>query len=254
MKEIILMWELLFVSIVCFGQHYNSSSIFAHNDYLKPQPLTAAYSKQVGFIEADVFLVGDNLLVAHTRVEIQKRKTLEALYLAPLAKLATANDGFIYSNQEKTLTLMIDLKTDGEKTLPVLVEMLKKFPSLITCKNFRVAVSGNMPPPSTWNTYPDFIHFDGRPTILYTPDQLARLRLISDSFGNYSSWNGKGELNAADQAKLAAVVKLSHGKNKLIRFWGAPDNQLAWKKLIELNIDVINTDHVAEVLDRKSVV
>src|SRR5690349_3094875 len=67
-----------------FAQHYTSASIFAHNDYVRSNPFHTAYNLRVGYIEADVFLVDNALLVAHTRLEINPDKTLERLYLEPL--------------------------------------------------------------------------------------------------------------------------------------------------------------------------
>jgi alkaline phosphatase len=235
------------VGTISIAQQYTSSSIFAHNDYVQPIPLRTAYAHEVGFIEADVFLRGNNLLVAHTRFEINKEKTLDRLYLEPLNKLVSQNNGFIYFSQEKNLTLMIDLKTEGVATLHALVTMLKKYPQLLACKTFQVAVSGDVPDPALWKNYPDFIHFDGRPTTIYTPDQLERVGLISDSFKNYSHWNGKGNLENTDLEKITKVVQEVHAKGKRIRFWAIPDFSDTWMKLMELQVDVLNTDHVTEL-------
>jgi alkaline phosphatase len=227
------------------AQQYTSSSIFAHNDYAKPVPLQTAYQHQVGFIEADVFLRGDELLVAHTRFQIDKTKTLDKLYLEPLSILVSVDQGFIYPDQEKSLTLIIDLKTDGVETLNLLVTKLKKYPQLLLCKTFRVAVSGNVPDPALWKNFPDFIYYDGRPGITYTSDQLKRIRLISDSFKNYSGWNGNGVLESEDRKKIMEVIKSVHAKGKPIRFWANPNSGNAWAKLMELEVDVLNTDDVA---------
>jgi alkaline phosphatase len=241
----ILFWFAVNSSIA--QQQYTSSSIFAHNDYAKPVPLQTAYNLQVGFIEADVFLRGEELLVAHTRFQLDKTKTLDKLYLEPLSTLIAANQGFIYPDQGKSVTLMIDLKTDGVETINLLIIKLKKYPLLLSCKTFQVTISGNVPDPAHWKNYPDFIHFDGRPTIVYTPDQLARVSLISDSFKNYSHWNGKGDLESDDLKKITKIIQHVHSKGKQIRFWAIPDFTDAWMKWMELQVDILNTDHVPEL-------
>ena len=172
------------VSFQGVGQH-SSASIFAHNDYEKPIPLMAAYNAQVGFIEADVLLQGHDLLVAHSANEIQKDKTLESLYLNPLNDLIEKNGGSAYPDKEKTLTLMIDLKTEAVATLNVLVFKLKKYPLLTSCKTLTITISGNTPMPALWKNYPGFIYFDGRPYITYTTEQQKRIRLVSASFQSY---------------------------------------------------------------------
>jgi hypothetical protein len=47
----------------------------AHNDYLHPRPLDDALAHGFTSVEADVFLVDGDLLVAHTRSEIQSDRT-----------------------------------------------------------------------------------------------------------------------------------------------------------------------------------
>lgn len=247
MKKLLLCCTLILVSLFTQAQEYSTSSIFAHNDYVQPIPLFAAYQQKVGYIEADVFLEKNGLLVAHTRAEIDKEKTLEALYLKPLQKIISDNKGFAYADTAMRLVLMIDIKTEGIPTLDLLVKRLKKYPGLTGCPTFKIAISGNMPAPSQWNRYPDFIHFDGRPGIDYTKEQLNRVGMISTSFKDYTQWNGKGVLTKADKEKITAIINEVHKKGKKIRFWAAPDFNNAWTQFMYLGVDILNTDNVASL-------
>lgn len=247
MKKQFAFFLLIFPVLVSHSQQYNSSSIFAHNDYVQKKPLLLAYDKQVGFIEADVFLIQGKLLVAHTRIEVDADKTLESMYLKPLALLVERNNGYAYPDTSKTLTLMIDLKTNGEPTLDALVEALNNYPKLTHSKTLQVAVSGDMPKPDKWINYPSFIKFDGRPGVTYSAEQLARIRLISNSFSEYSRWNGKGELKMEEQYKFTQVIDAAHALGKPMRFWAIPDNPMGWKKLMSMKVDILNTDHVEDL-------
>lgn len=231
----------------CYAQGYTAASIFAHNDYVQPVPFYVAYGQQAGYIEADVFLVQGKLLVAHTDKELDPRKTLEDLYLKPLNEQVGKNKGAAYADPARTLTLMIDLKSEGLTTLRQLVLELKKYPKLIVAKNLMVTVSGSMPEPARWKEFPAFIHFDGRPGVAYTPEQLGRVALISTSFADLIKWNGKATLAAADRAKIEALQKEAHDKGKKLRFWATPDFSAAWLGLMDLKIDILNTDHVSEL-------
>ena len=244
MIRFILFFSFSLLSFYGVCQKPGSSVIFAHNDYEKPSPLVTAYDAQAGFIEADVFLQGNDLLVGHEIKQIQKDKTLEALYLKPLDKLIEKNGGFAYVDKEQSLTLMIDLKTEGIAALNTLVTRLKKYPRLTACKTLMITVSGNMPIPALWKNSPPFIHFDGRPGITYTPDQQKRIRLISASFLSFSKWNGTDKLTQRDREKLVAIIEAAHAINKPFRFWATPDFPESWTKLIELGVDIINTDDV----------
>jgi alkaline phosphatase len=218
--------------------------IFAHNDYIHSTPFYGSYDFGVDYIEADIFLKRGKLFVAHTAIKIEEDRTLAELYLMPLLDKINENNGTVYPEPEKTLTLMVDLKTDGAQTLQALVDELNRFPTLIKCRTLAITISGNVPPPAEWSSYPEYIHFDGRPTISYSADQLRRVTLISASFKDYSSWNGRGEMSSAEHVRLEAAVNEVHALGKPVRFWAAPDFAVAWRLLITLGVDVINTDDV----------
>jgi alkaline phosphatase len=217
----ILLAVLTGVAPLAYGQ-----AIFAHNDYVKPTPFYRAFELKAEYIEADIFLEDGALLVAHTKKEIDKSKTLESMYLKPLSERVKD----IYG-----LHLMIDLKTEGTPTLNALVKVLQKFPGLIACEKLFVVVSGSYPPPSEWKNYPSYIWFDGRPNVEYTKDQIDRLKLVSTSFpGN-------------NAAKMKEVIDFSHSLNKPVRFWASPDNQQAWNEFIKAGVDILNTDKPEEL-------
>ena len=62
----------------------------AHNDYEHDRPLLDALEHGFTSIEADVFLVEEQLLVAHNLIDVSRERTLEKLYLQPLQQLASA--------------------------------------------------------------------------------------------------------------------------------------------------------------------
>jgi hypothetical protein len=75
---------LLFLfSVNCYSQlvfHGHS-----HNDYLQKKPLNEATRYGFKSIEIDVWLHNHNLVVSHTKIGLSKKKTLDSLYLKPLA-------------------------------------------------------------------------------------------------------------------------------------------------------------------------
>jgi hypothetical protein len=67
-----------------------------HNDYWRKRPLQDALECGFCSVEADTFLVGDQLLVGHDPHELRPERTLESLYLAPLRERARQFRGRIY--------------------------------------------------------------------------------------------------------------------------------------------------------------
>lgn len=224
--------------------NYTVANVHAHNDYQQPIPLLTAYHRQVGSIEADIFLQDGKLYVAHEREEIRPDRTLEALYLEPLQKLIQKNKGTPYTQPERKLQLLIDLKTNGETTLPVLVKVLEKFPELSRNAGVQFVISGDKPAPSTWAQYPEFIFFDGNPGTTYTPDELQRVALFSDSFRKYTQWNGKGLIVEDERNRIRHLIDSVHHLDKKFRFWATPDNVNTWQTLVNLGVDYLGTDDV----------
>ena len=62
----------------------------------------------------------------------------------------------------------------------------------------------------------------------------------------YSHWNGKVPLRKDETERIVNVIKKAHELGKPIRFWAIPDQRGAWAKLIELQVDILNTDNVVE--------
>ncbi len=231
------------------GQGQPSTSVFAHNDYQKSNPLHEAYRLQVEYIEVDIFLVENNLLVGHTRQELKPGRTLDSLYLIPLLHYVNQHEGYAFADTTQTLALVIDLKTGGN-TATVLAEKMQQYPALLKAKHLKFMISGSVPDRERWPELPDFIHIDGRPGIPYTPEQLKRVALISSALP--VRW-GTEVLDAEAKATLIKIRDEVHSVGKPLRFWATPDHVNAWKQLIWMGVDVINTDHPADVVSFLSV-
>lgn len=241
---------LLFTSTV-FAQspaRYTTAQAHSHNDYEQNIPFLRAYYQQFGSIEADIFLRNDSIFVAHDQKYITSKNTLASLYLKPLLVQVEKNNGQIYPDKKLNLQLLIDLKTPGKETIPVLIRELQPYLKLFAPAGpVRIVLSGDVPTPQEFSQYPDYLFFDGRPEINYSKTQLERVGLISQSFTNYTKWNGKGILEKKEKEALEAVIKQMHDQGKKIRFWGTPDNINAWKMLMNMGIDYLNTDKVEEL-------
>jgi len=104
----------------------NSSNYFSniplpqahsHNDYLHPQPLIDALKLGFTSIEVDIYLLNDELYVAHNRPLFPNaEKTLTKLYLEPLFKRYKVTNGQFFSNNNQPISLMIDIKNRKNQT------------------------------------------------------------------------------------------------------------------------------------------
>jgi alkaline phosphatase len=226
----------------------DNSIVLSHNDYAQASPFTNAYNLEVGYIEADIYLRGGSLLVAHDSNEIDPGRTLRNSYLDPVSEKIKSNAGTIYPDATKSMVLMIDLKTNGEQTIPYLIQLLISYPNLINKKNnLKIVLSGSVPASTNWDQYPDYIWFDGRPTNTYDVHSLKRIAFISTNFKNYSKWDGKDSISKEDDDKILALIDQVHAINKPLRFWATPDTENAWAYLLKRNVDILGTDKVSEL-------
>jgi alkaline phosphatase len=238
--------------ICCFAAsaqaQYTAANAHSHNDYLQPAPFEAAFARNFGSIEADVFEKDGELFVAHTAAEISSGRTLRALYLEPMLARIKEQKG-IFGESKQSLQLLIDFKTAGVPTMQALIQQLEKYPEITSSPKVQIVISGSRPGPELWNNYPAYILFDGVPSQTYTTGQLQRIPLFSDNFRSYTQWNGKGYLVPEDLEKVQSVLKKVHGMQKKFRFWATPDEVNAWKTMINLGVDYINTDKVEGLAD-----
>ncbi len=212
--------------------------IHSHNDYLQDVPFWKALSAGASSIEADVFLIGDDLYVAHTVQEIDSMRTFEKLYLEPLLRSLA-----VVVKKPKNLQLLIDIKSDPYTTLDAIVKTLEKYPDLIRDGSISFVISGNRPKPSEYSDYPDFVFFDHQSLEALTePSILNKIAMVSLSFTNFSRWNGKGRLTEEDLEKVTTTIKKAKVLGKPFRFWATPDSKSAWKAFTHLGVDFINTD------------
>jgi hypothetical protein len=227
---------------------YTTAQAHSHNDYAQDQPFRKAYAQQFGSIEADLILKNDSLFTAHDLKDIAPDWTFSSLYLQPMLAEIKKNRGRIYKDKNRSLQLLIDLKTPARETLAALVKELAPHEQyLVPRGSVQIVISGNTPPPAEFDQYPAYIFFDGRPKVTYTPQQLERIGLISQAFQVYSLWKGTSPLPDADRQKLQQVVEQAHAQGKKFRFWASPDTPEAWSTLMSLQADYLNTDKVVEL-------
>lgn len=248
MKRTVLALLVAFLVWNVRAQHSQRSLIHSHNDYEKREPFHNAYRHGVASIEADILAKGGRLLVAHTHEQIDLERTLEKLYLDPLQKMIEKNGGHVYQDARRSLIFLVDLKSEGDETMEELTLHLAQYPLLINSSSLRIVISGDVPDTSRWSQYPSYIFFDGRPQIRYNENSLKRILMISDSFGRYVKSTSEGE-TIPDTLRILSVVEQAQGNGKLFRFWGTPDTNEMWARLLSWHVDLISTRNVNALSD-----
>lgn len=228
----------------------------SHNDYEHPRPLVDALEQGFCSVEADIYLVDGELLVAHDRDQVRPGRTLQALYLDPLRERVRAHGGRVYRDGP-LFTLLIDFKTEAEGTYAVLREVLKPYRDVLTRftadstepRAITVVLSGNRPTATVAAETERWAGIDGRAPDLTTvpPPSKHLMPLVSDAWRSQFTWNGTGALPDAEQRKLRELVNAAHAQGRRIRFWGAADREEMWRAQKVAGVDLINTDRLADL-------
>ncbi len=160
-------------------------------------------------VEVDVFRVGDQLQVAHSRKQLDPRRTLQSLYLKPLQQ------------RPEHVTLVIDLKTAGDWTWERVAQVLRE----ADLANVEVLLTGNPVNPALLD---GLARREGTLQDLEAALDPAQVPQVS---GRWSQG-----------LDLPAVCARAHAKGVRLRLWGGPDDPGAWEAQRAAGVDRINTD------------
>jgi hypothetical protein len=226
----------------------------AHNDYEHKRPLLDALEQGFCSVEADVFLVSEELRVGHTRLALRPERTLEKLYLDPLRERVRANGGRVYRDGP-AFYLLIDVKTDGPSTYAALDKRLAQYRDILSvtregkfeAKAVTVVISGNCAREVIASQKVRYAGIDGRPADLDSDSPAHLMPWISASWGSLFRWQGKGPMPDKERVKLQEFVAKAHKHGRLVRFWATPENSAMWEELLAAGVDLINTDRLAEL-------
>jgi glycerophosphoryl diester phosphodiesterase len=223
----------------------------SHNDYWRERPLTDALDRGFCSVEADVFLVDGQLLVGHNGHELAAGKTLESLYLDPLAARVRQNDGSVHPGG-KRFFLLVDIKSGAEETYRRLHDVLAKYADMLTTVEHNklrpgavtVVISGNRPRIEADSAGPRFAGLDGRTSDLASDAPAHLMPMISDNWRSLFTWTGDGPMPDSQRARLREIVAKSHAAGRVVRFWATPENEAVWRELRSAGVDLINTDQL----------
>lgn len=248
---------------VCSGQ---ASSLgleraHAHNDYEHNRPLFDALDHGFKSVEADIWLVDGELIIAHDPEDVpqavQEGRTLESLYLEPLRQTIEQNGGSVYPGDPDYFTLLIDIKSEAEPTYLALHEVLQEYSDIFTTFGpegvqdgaVTAIVSGNRPRELMEQQEIRYAAYDGRLSDLGVATDQTFVPLISDNFTNHFTWTGEGPMPEEEREKLIAIVETAHANDQRVRFWATPEGprkarEAVWAELLAAGVDYINTDNL----------
>lgn len=253
-KKQLLIVALLAASAMAFSQSYTLPNAFAHNDYRHKRPLLDALDNGFIYVEADVYLRNNQLIVAHILPFLKKKRTLEALYLKPLLDYVQSNDLDKEENRINNcpLTLLIDIKSDANKTYTALLILLEKYKSILsgyedgqtTFRNVTIVLSGHKPYELVKQKDSRYVFMDEDLKKASEDSTNNMFPMASCKYSSVLKWKGKGVIPEIELHKLEYYVTQAHNNGRKVRLWASPENKMVWSELLKCNVDLINTDRL----------
>ncbi len=268
MKHLVILLSLLAAFTATAQQQPADKPIrynaFSHNDYWREHPLFDALSFRFNCVEADLWLIDGELYVAHDRPEPSPSITFVQMYLNPLAAYISAQGGKVYPDGDRPFYLMVDCKTPGEPLYEVLREQMKPYAHLFCGLKDGVYeegavllfLSGDKPAATVSAEQTRLVFLDGRLEDLGKGIPPTVSPILSDNYGAFFTWRGKGtsaggdsdEMPAAELQRMRDLIARVHAEGKLFRWWGAPDTEQFKRFFISEGVDLIGADDL-KVLD-----
>lgn len=225
---------------------------YAHNDYWHKHPLFDALDNGFTYVEADVYLRKGQLVVAHMLPVLQHTRTLNKLYLDPLSHFFK-NDSMGVINPQ--ITLMIDIKSEPEKTYQALASVLHQYESLLSYyengalhkRAVTIVITGHKPIRTIKGLDSRYVFIDEDLIQMAKENNPSNLfPIASCRYGRIASKDEEA-LSKEEKQTLCKYVQLAHQNGKIVRLWASPENTKVWKELLSCGVDLINTNKLVEL-------
>ena len=242
-------------SCVCFlstAQVTPLPNAHSHNDYERVNPLKDALVNGFTSVEADVLYIYGRLFVGHNMPDKKRHglKQLHKQYLKPLYKRYKKNGGYIYPNYEQPFYLWIDIKFESKKAYKKLREQLYAFREMLTYYEngqlhqgkVLVVLSGERPFKELLEDPLQLMTLDGRPEDLSKDYPSHLMPFISENASKVAGEEDYEKVGVEEFQRVKTFIDKTHAQGKKTRLWATPEDEVLWKQLLEMGIDLINTD------------
>lgn len=224
----------------------------AHNDYMHARPLLGAVERGFCSVEADVWLVDGEVLVAHDRQDCTPERTLRSLYLEPLRTRIAEQGGRVHRDGPLEFQLLIDFKSGGRATWEAVRDELRAFADILTS----FGPDGRKPGPVLAvlsGAAPDDVVLADEERLCAVdgwfgeverglgPDQVP---LLSASWLDQFQWTGHGPMPEDQRRRLLDLTARAHAAGRKIRFWAVPNRVRLWAEQLACGVDWLNLDNL----------
>jgi len=251
---IFMLWVSMLLPQISLSQNVTFlENAYAHNDYWHKRPVFDALDNGFTYMEADIYLRKGQLVVAHILPSLQPSRTIDKLYLDPL-KSFFENDTMGITHPP--ITLMIDIKSNPEKSYRSLALLLQKYKPLLSYyengtlykRAVTIVITGKKPVRTIAHQYCRYVFIDENLIQMAKENNPADLcPIASCHYNRILCRNGGETISKKERDVLCRYVQIAHQNGKKVRLWASPEDAAVWKELLSCGVDLINTDKLVEL-------
>ncbi|MDB4505740.1 MAG: hypothetical protein P8Q41_09850 [Saprospiraceae bacterium] len=229
----------------------------SHNDYFRNKPLKDALRHGFTSVEADVLYIYGKLVVGHDMPNrsFPRLKPLNRQYLKPLWRRWKRCGKEIYKDYEGVFYLWIDIKSYPNQTYRELRDLLFPFREMLNYYEkgkfhegkVTVILSGDRPFEALQQDSLQLMTLDGRLSDLEKNYPSYLMPFISENAGKVAQVEDYSQVDAAALLRISSFIRRIHDQGKKARLWATPEDENLWIKLLEMEIDLINTDKLSKL-------
>jgi hypothetical protein len=218
----------------------------SHNDYEQKHPLLDAMASHITSVEADLFIEGDVIMVAHDRGKW--RGKFEDLYLRPLNELWQKNA--LPVRDGETFLLWLDLKESSAALRQHLHGLLDSYPvthhSDPARARVQVILTGDKIAKEAFvEEYPsELISRDSNIFLEDDPPDSQKWSWYALDWTKIGTWNGEGSMPVSEHERLVELVGRIHAGGRKLRLWRHPATLSFWQEATACGVDRLGTDRL----------
>lgn len=246
--------------------------IHSHNDYWRDVPFYSALSVGAISVEADVWLYNDTLHVGHEESALTDARTFDSLYIQPILSVlkrqnptskfvgGQTHNGVFDTTSDQTLYLFVDLKTDGETTMPAVVKALQPLReggwltkyngSAVTRGAVTVIGTGNTPLDQVAGVNDRDYFFDANLALLNSSQSNITKEISPIASTQFSRYIGSATTNGLNDTQISLLksqIDLASSKGIGARYWDTPAwpdsaRNNVWIELVNAGVALLNAD------------
>ena len=216
----------------------------SHNDYEQKRPLLDAVASRIASVEADLYLEGEVIMVAHDRGKW--RGEFEGLYLKPLNELWQKNALPVRAGE--TFLFWLDLKDGGLALRQHLHRLLEAYPVTSHADpahaRVQVILTGDKAGKEAFvKEYPsELVSRDSNDFSQDDPPGSQAWSWYALDWKKIGTWNGEGSMPAFERERLVEIIGRIHASGRKVRLWRHPATLSFWQEASDCGVDRLGTD------------